>query len=306
MEIVTVVCARDTVDIILQAHSIDTFISSETTHHVVVEDDTMTLGEWENILQPHYTRHKLNLIKANPREDMIFNHISPLGHRRVGYLKLETVAKCATDEVLVLDGKNIFIRPTTLDEWAKLGISHGNGRTHNVSDIVYREDKRGAGSVPLAWVKYVHSQFANCEFPKRFPIPLETPYIMNSDIVRSIVARPEYTRQLFLQDTIMPFTELHLYFCFVPDSELGEYVDKVCPAITRASKPDNQDWVEFIQKEIKRAEGMNSPTHGLHRKPRVDMGPSARHIYKEWLLDRGLENRFVKDYVYFDMPDKTW
>ena len=103
MEIVTVICARDKVDIELQAHSIDAFVYPETTHHIVIEDDEISIQEWKEILLPHYTRHKLNLIKANPREDMSFHHVSPLGHRRVGYLKLETVAKCATDEVLVLD-----------------------------------------------------------------------------------------------------------------------------------------------------------------------------------------------------------
>ena len=104
----------------------------------------------------------------------------------------------------------------------------------------------------------------------------------------------------------MPFTELHLYFCFVPDDQLGEYVDKVCSAVTRASKHETVPWLDFIQKEIVRVKDMDSPTHGLHRKPRTDMGKSARDIYKTWLLNSGLKDPFVTNYVYFDMPDKTW
>ena len=304
MEIVTIICARDKVDIELQAHSIDRFVHPTTTHHIVIEDDEISMSDWQEILAPHYTRHTLNLIKANPREDKQFGLPSPLGHRRVGYLKLETVAKCKTDKVLVLDGKNIFIRPTDLQEWSI--INHGNGKLHDVSDIDYREDGRSKGSVPLKWAKYVCSQFANSELPKRFPVPLETPYVMNSNLVRSIVARPEYTRQLFLQDMIWPFTELHLYFCFVPDEELGVHVDKFCSAVTRDSKDDSTPWSYFIGKEIGRVGNMNSPTHGLHRKPRTDMGNIARDIYRRWLLSCGLEDPYVTNYVHFDMPDKTW
>lgn len=305
MEIVTIACARDKVDLILQAHSIAKFVTVPTTHTIVIEDDEMSVDEWANVIEPHYANSNITLclFKANPREVVSFGLPSPIGHRRVGYLKLEAVARAGTDKVLVLDGKNIFIRPTSLSDWND--IKHGNGRNVLVANV---DDKniRNPGAVPLQWMKYVCSKFENAKLPRRMPLPLETPYVMQRDVARMIVTRPEYNHDLFLQDMIWPFTELHMYYCFI-DDDLGRSTWKISPALDRSAKSDDVPWLYVIESAIINDDTVyKSPTHGLHRKPRNDMGDQARDIYSRWLISKGLNSKLVRDYVYFEMPDKSW
>lgn len=304
MDIVTIACARDKIDMMLHAHSIAKFVTVPTKHYVVIEDDEMGIDEWKEALEPHYANSNvaLCLIKAGPREIVSFGLPSPVGHRRVGYLKLETVATTTTDKVLVLDGKNIFIRYTDLSEWKD--INHGSGRNMLISQVD-ASNIRNFGAVPLQWMKYVCEQF-DLELPNRMPIPLETPYVMQRSVAKEIVSHPKFNHELFLQDMIWPFTELHMYYCFI-DDDLGKTTYAISPAMAKFSKREDESWLYAIERAISNCDmGYKSPTHGLHRVPRRDMGPVAADIYSRWLINKGLNKSLVHDYVYFEMPDQSW
>ena len=83
MDLVTVTCGRDKKIMGLQSHSIDKFIAKPCTHWVLIEDNTMSIEEWQSYLQPHYTRHSLKLIKNFlPEEDCVDTVVAQGWHRQ--------------------------------------------------------------------------------------------------------------------------------------------------------------------------------------------------------------------------------
>lgn len=106
VKLVTVTCKRDLNQMILQSHSIDKFVTVRCEHHVFIEDDAMTLEEWQDILSPFYKKHRLVLHKTNVP-------LNSTGWFRQQVTKIEAV-KFIDDDYLVLDSKNFFIKHTDL------------------------------------------------------------------------------------------------------------------------------------------------------------------------------------------------
>lgn len=112
--LVTVTCARDLNQMVLQAHSINKFVSDPITHYVFIEDNKLSLTDWENLLSPHYLKHRLELIKAP-------NPANLNGWYNQQIIKLRAV-EYVNDDYILLDSKNFFIKPTDL----KYNLPEGN------------------------------------------------------------------------------------------------------------------------------------------------------------------------------------
>lgn len=291
MDLVTIACERDIQDLLLQAHSIDKFIEKPCRHWITVEDESLTPEEWHSLLSPYYTRHKLNLAFSK-RPDLEFDAPFTLGWRRQQMLKLATAAKSLDDTVLVLDSKNIFVRPTDLDNWP---FKHGNGRYIN-------PEERGEMYLPRKWTDFIASKTGMTE-PKRHPGVLEAPFAATTSYVKTAVEHPLFEYLFVQEEGVIPMAEWHYYYFFVDDALLDSPEHIVCSALDHLSIEGNVD--EFVNEQIQFCLNINSPTHGIHRQVRKMMSDS-KPTYSDWLVSLGLNKTLVDNYVYYEMTDTTW
>lgn len=292
MDLVTVACERDIQDLLLQAHSIDKFIQEPCHHWITVEDESLTPDEWHGILSPYYQRHKLHLTFSR-RPDLYFDPPFTLGWRRQQILKLTTSAMADADHVLVLDCKNIFVRPTNLNDWP---FKHGNGR------YIYPHEK-GEHYLPTKWIEYVH-QKTGMKSPEKHPGMLEAPFAATTKYVRDAISHPQFLDLFMQNDDVVPMAEWHYYYFFVPPEELDPPIHLVCSAANHLDIKGDID--EFITEQIIFCESIDSPTHGLHRRVRTLMTDDSCEMYSNWLCSLGLNKELVDNYVYYEMTDTTW
>lgn len=132
MYLATVTCNRDFQQMLLQAESIQRFLSP-CKHVIIINESQPDLEFWNRWLKPYYTNHELVII---PRIEYSYPS-SVLGSRdrygeidstssgwRSQQLQKMLLAYEYEDDYLLLDSKNFFIKPTELSEW---DISIGSG-----------------------------------------------------------------------------------------------------------------------------------------------------------------------------------
>ena len=277
MDLVTVVCGRDVDDMLLQAHSIDTFITQPTRHWVMIEDDTLSADEWFDLLRPYYSKHKLFLsrnIDTNPKE---FYSPFTFGWRRQQILKIWAASLGKSQRSLILDAKNIFVRPIALTDWP---VKHGNGRRK------YR-DTFVKGNPPDVWHNYV-SEKLGIPVPEILPPTTATPFVMDRSIAREMINLDE----MFFNEHIVP-SEFQLYYFFLDPKQLDPETNMICSAIGRLDDYS----VQAIRDSIKFCIDVFSPTHGLHREIRMKISQVAKDEYRNWLTSVGLDVMLVNNYL---------
>lgn len=300
MHLLTVTCERDLPDMLLQVDSINKFVKSPCIHHVAIEDQSKSLNEWLDILAPYYTKHSL-LLYWSERPDIDFdyefipyNHrqnaksgVGGLGWRHQQILKMKYTAEISnyTDTVLVLDSKNIFVRSTDLNEWP---VKHGNGEFLSFKEI----ESAWQLETIKNWAYYLRDTHA-LKIPEKFAMILETPFAWQTKIVKEIWENYDIPA-MFLDPSVIPNSEFHMYFFFVDPKELIEVKDKICRVMMwNPAVP----YEEYILQGITKCDKFESPTHGLHRQTRQDMSEESIEIYKKWLTDKGLDAKLVNDYI---------
>ena len=120
IDLVTVTCARDRGMQELQSHSINLMLTEPCNHYVIVEDTTLSLEDWHDMLCPYYTSHQLHLISATSLlapECYINDSRIKNGWHRQSVLKLLIATQIQTEKYLILDSKNFFICKQSLDKW---------------------------------------------------------------------------------------------------------------------------------------------------------------------------------------------
>ena len=295
MDLVTIACERDIQDLLLQAHSIDKFIEKPCIHWITVEDESLTPEEWHGLLAPYYTRHKLHLTFSQ-RPDLTFEEPFNLGYRRQQILKLQAAASVPADNVLVLDCKNIFVRPTDLETWP-----YKNGIGRYTSLDIEPED-----FFPRQWIRYVHER-TELKIPNKFPPCLATPYAVTTKYARAAVNHPLFESLFYNKEDFFPMTEMFYLQFFIPNEVLEEETDTICSAVSYYDIPNIDDCDDHFKLMIYYCVDVyNSPTHGLHRKVRRHIPNSAKAIYSEWLKSLGLNSTLVDNYVYFMAKDAVW
>lgn len=299
MEILTITCERDINDFLLQIDSIDKFIEEPCTHIVAIEDGSKSYEEWYEIISPYYTKHTLKLFWfERPELDysseiIIYNHrpdakngVGGIGWRRQQALKIQlTALNTTSDQVLVLDSKNFFVRPTDLSAWP---VKHGNGEYLHYEEIVQVHDLITIKN----WVHYLRDEHG-LTIPEKFSRILETPFVWQTKIVQDIWNKFDIPA-LFMNKEVLPNSEFHMYFFFVDPTELAPPMKKICRAVMWEP---NEQWNNLITQKIEECEEIDSPTHGLHRQTRQDMSPVADMIYEKWLTNKGLDAKLVHNYM---------
>lgn len=299
MELLTITCERDLPDMLLQAHTINKFVDDLSVHRIAVEDGSKSYQEWVDILSPYYTKHNFELFWFK-RPDLDYSSefiqyphrpdaksgIGGLGWRRQQILKIQMTASLAESErVLVLDSKNIFVRPTSLASWP---VKHGNDEYVSIETI---------NTNPLLftiknWIEHLEKDHGLTP-PKKFAKILETPFVWQTDIVEKMWNDYDIPA-LFMNPDVIPNSEFHMYFFFVDPKELEEPQARICRVLMWTNV---EDYDKYILDATKHCDTINSPTHGLHRQTRQDMSPNSIEIYRKWLTDKGLDDKLVYNYL---------
>jgi hypothetical protein len=124
MDLVTLTFKRDLRHTVLQAESIQKFVSP-CDHWVIVNEFGISekrKQRWRKILQPYYTRHRLrlwfpdDLENANTR----LNHDNTKSSYFLGFKYQFTVAQFLDDDYVVLNAKNFFVKPINLESWRNI------------------------------------------------------------------------------------------------------------------------------------------------------------------------------------------
>jgi hypothetical protein len=173
IDLVTVTCERDRGIQQLQSYSISLMLTDPCNHYVIVEDNNVNMETWYNMLIPYYTKHQLHLISGRsllPLECYANDSRKTNGWHRSAVLKLLAVKKIQSDKYLILDSKNFFVHPQTLNDWP---LKDGNG-------IIDKYDTHGWDEI---------DKFCS---DNRIPIPdnvynSSTPFIVNTNVVKKII-----------------------------------------------------------------------------------------------------------------------
>ena len=172
MDLVTVTCLSDKQQMLLQAESIDKFLES-CTHWVIVNDEQIDKQLWFDELSPFYTRHKLNLLFPDWN---MFPHGG-------GYQKQQCykfwISQFINDDYLVLDSKNLFVRPANLTEWHKL---LGPGVLENFSNLT---------NIWLPTFDVYQKHLSVSGDPGR-QLAIHTPFVIKKELIDSIENLSEF------------------------------------------------------------------------------------------------------------------
>jgi hypothetical protein len=262
MNFVTVTCSTDFDAMLLQASSLE-FVIDNIIHFVIIQDSKIELKQWKSSLSPYYTRHELVLIQ---------NDLSLRcdGWRQQQILKLEIAKKINTENYLVLDSKNFFIKPFNLTDW---DVPHGNG-----SLFVYYKNNKERLDVDI-FLEKVCKKY-NKEFPK-LQIDYMTPYKMNTAIVNTIIDT-DY-QSLFFESELP--SEFALYNMFLSNLE-----------IVKCNKGKNKlvlNYFKSLPIEIYKT----TFVLGIHRRLVIEENKNKLNNLIETLSVTGLDKQLLSKYL---------
>lgn len=292
MELVTVVCKRDINEIMLQAHSIDKYVEKPVKHWVIVEDNSLSLVEWEDILSPFYTKHELNLsFSIRDNRDEEFSAPFTYGWRRQQVLSFAASKLVTSERYLSLDSKNFFVRTIDFDD---LPLRHGSGRYRDTKEVM---------TVPRLhvmrnWLLYI-SQETGLPIPDKFcGGACESPFVMNTEISRKIYDEIDIEKMFFASEMYhVPRSEYHLYWFYVPVEEYDAPKEWMSSALNEHEIDNSIPVKDYIAQQIERCENIQSYTHGLHRSVRAVMDLPAKELYKNWLTYLGFDSTLSDNYL---------
>jgi hypothetical protein len=173
IDLVTVTCTRDLGIQMLQSHSVDLMITQTCNHYVIIEDSKTSLESWHDMLSPYYTRHHLHLIPGNsllPPSSYINDSYKKHGWHRSAVLKLLAAKHIQSEKYLILDSKNFFVHPQSLDDWP---LQDGNGIMYDNEILGWHEVEDFCLKNNITWPEKVYMS--------------ATPFMVKTDIVKEII-----------------------------------------------------------------------------------------------------------------------
>ena len=285
--IVTVTYTPDKWCMMLQAHSIEKFVSEPTTHYVFIEDDRTSMLEWECLLKPIYKRHKLVLLNKESAPDMYLKAPYKVGKQlmfsgwtRQQYVKLHVSKMIREEYYLILDSKNIFFKSINLKD-----TFYGKEGSGSVLNLDVPDDQLHE-SLPywLNWMKLI-------EFKYRIPRPKKTwftgtPFVFKTDIAKHIVNTYDI-EELFTEawgdggDNRVHISEFMLYSYFTNSERIN----------WRCSGGYLGGGLEWLKGD--------STVYSVFTMFRLELdNGNNRDIIKQFFLDAGLDEKYVVPAVY--------
>jgi len=176
MMLATVTCEKDLDIMLLQAESIQKFVEP-CTHLVAINDPNPDLSLWRKRLLPYYTKHELILKHYGWKEWPVKWYDSIAGydgwHSQQVYKFL--MYKDIKTDYLLLDSKNIFIKPTDIYEWQKENV-RGCGALEQISQ----------NRKPKFWKSVCrYSRYFGVK-PKSTILKIQTPFYFKKEVLDKI------------------------------------------------------------------------------------------------------------------------
>lgn len=266
MDIVTVTASKDNAIFQLHAHSINTFVTTPTTHWVIIEDNAIPELEWIKMLQPIYKRHTLKII-YNPMPD--FAHI---GWIRQQLFKFTIASRIESAEYVIFDSKNICIKPFDLTV-----MPEGNKTIASRDQIM--------GSHWGKWVAYLGDKLQK-DVPEMFWSP-ETPFKVDTSIVNEMLTQIDL-KKLFSSGGFDK-SEFILYKFFtngIPTGPDGMNQEGMINRTFWDELPSTEMLDEIINQNVYLA------SIGLHRAAMMRSPDNLKNILI-WLVRKGLNPKYV-------------
>lgn len=181
MDLLTITCDRDFLQVLIQAKSIQKFLQP-CRHWIVVNEVGTDRKKWQTELTPYYDKHELKLIFA---ED---DPLQPRGWFK-GWIKQQMwkfiMVKYIKTDYILFDSKCFFIQPTDTSTW-----------THEGSGIVVDTDTNLSAAKTWEICNYSYSRALNMPMMKKFYSP-EDPYVIRSELMQKIINRPDWCDWFF-------------------------------------------------------------------------------------------------------------
>jgi hypothetical protein len=268
MNIVTVAFDRDFDQLLLQADSMNKFLKTKSTHWVVVESTDKTEAEWETLLTPLYTFHKLKLIFLGP----LTSEYEISGYIRQQIFKLTISNYIEDDYYLVLDCKNFFVR----DTYFNFDDEEGNRTLRNISDVKNHER--------FKILKHVIEQ----DLKKTVPVSTWatiTPFRIKTSTARRLVKELNLTAL-----AKGPWVNEFLLYSIYSDYPIEKSQGKPCYFFT---------WWSDTQLSIDVFQNQDITIFGCH-KFFINNNSNQALIdkIKEFLYNTGLEKRLIDNYFF--------
>ena len=181
MDLLTIACERDYLQVLIQAKSIQKFVQP-CRHWIVVNEVGTDHKMWEDALAPFYDRHKLKLIFA---ED---DPLQPQGWYK-GWIKQQMwkfiMVKYIKQDYILFDSKCFFIAPTDTSTW-----------THEGSGIIIDTAINHDSAATWRACNYGYSRALNMPMMEKYYSP-EDPYVIKADLMYKIIDRPDWCEWFF-------------------------------------------------------------------------------------------------------------
>ncbi len=175
--LVTVTCTRDKWFMVLQAFSLDKFVSGISNHYVIIEDLETTFDEWKTLLDPYYTKHNLIIITKDTTPELYPKceyQENMQGWQRQQLLKLGIARVIKSDCYINLDSKDIFVKHYDLSSINR----EGNNWIININESDHLGGFRN-------WISVV-SEYTGKPIPKNFWL-YQSPFLFKTKTVRKIL-----------------------------------------------------------------------------------------------------------------------
>ena len=215
MNIVTVTWYDDLRQIILQAESMERFLTTPVVHYVVINNYHPNMKRWDQILTPYYNRHTLKLIK--PPADVLVKGHSYLNQQTLKFW----IGTIINDDYMLLDSKNFWIKETSMHEYQNFKHSAG---TWNC-DV----DNYCTGYVSYAPFVELFCKKYNLKKLQKIP-GISTPYIFSKKIIDKAGGFDTVTMwflDLYKTKNMTDISEFLFYGHLVPPHEIDE-IDQLC------------------------------------------------------------------------------
>jgi hypothetical protein len=266
MDLVTITCNRDLKIMLLQAKSVEKFLKPGTTCWVFINEpaDTLFKIDWEGILRPYYSKHRLKIVHCDP---MYWTKVHN-GWVLQQMHKLLAV-KFVNKNYLLLDSKNFFVADTDISTF-----------THDGCGILISEEINN--DVWQAWDRTNSKYSTELNYKKLSTYyAAETPYVIKQDIAKRAVNRENFENWF-----IKCFKETQTASEFIYYSYFLEMAGHIFTynRMHHSLWPENKDIEEWFVSD-------DFPTmqiSGIHRGWLEQADADAKHRVKLWLDSLGL------------------
>lgn len=269
MDLLTVTCFHDKLPMLLQAESIQKFVSP-CTHWVVINDNVHSIDEWYCLLKPYYQNHTLKVIPAPFINEYVSNSagwVSQQVYKLYAY-------KLIKEDYLVLDSKNFFIKPCSTSDWSDVigsGVIEG-----------YRDNS--------GWALAVDAYSKHFNLPTDYiQLAVLTPFVFKKEIFEQVEDFDQFLLDFINIDTIK--SEFLMYSLLLrklgvfPTVDLTHIKHRKYNTITKKyRKIKIEQYIDYM------FSSENIKVAGLHRHFLNVMSKDDKVGIIKWLRNLGFKN----------------